>query len=313
MDLTDVSTADNEMTNMQGMSAPIRIILDTRCSLAHPLSFVFCWCTVDEVLDLLEQEESGPQEPQQPPQQPPRPQESQQPQETSAQRGQRLADAFLAPSCRIELQKYEKIVRRLISARVQLPRAKASMRISFKMDVAPLEATRKMCETAGLELVDGPRRVGANNFRKWKAAGPAATSRFAQLDKSHPLGFGGAKLKPPGKETRRKRCRVMTLLAPPLTVEHKISKDREEATIKAYLVTYNEEDRLGLPPHPEKIWGDAAKDTERQLKKYAKKMLGEMFVEGKPVSQTFLRNLGPQFYDSEEEASDDSDWEEGDE
>ena len=81
MDLTDVSTADNEMTNMQGMSAPIRIILDTRCSLAHPLSFVFCWCTVDEVLDLLEQEESGPQEPQQPPQQPPRPQESQQPQE----------------------------------------------------------------------------------------------------------------------------------------------------------------------------------------------------------------------------------------
>ena len=40
-------------------------------------------------------------------------------------------------------------------------------------------------------------------------------------------------------------------------------------------------------------------------------MLGEMFVEQLPVSQTFLRNLGTQYYDSCDEDSD-SNWSEGD-
>ena len=40
-------------------------------------------------------------------------------------------------------------------------------------------------------------------------------------------------------------------------------------------------------------------------------MLGEMFVELLPISQTFLKNLGPQYCSSGEE--EDSDWEPGDE
>ena len=39
------------------------------------------------------------------------------------------------------------------------------------------------------------------------------------------------------------------------------------------------------------------------MKKYAKKMLGEMFVEGMDISQTFKKNLGTQYASSESEMS----------
>jgi hypothetical protein len=96
----------------------------------------------------------------------------------------------------------------------------------------------------------------------------------------------------------------MTLLAPPLKVEHKVSKDEDTMVISAYLVTYNEKGMIGLPPGHEKIWGAATTATENQLKKCAaKRMLGDMFVEGLPISQTFLKQLGPQFADSDPEWS----------
>ena len=139
--------------------------------------------------------------------------------------------------------------------------------------------------------------------RKWKASGPAATARFAQLNKAHPLGWGGAKLTAAPKGAKKRLSRVMTLLAPPLTVEHSINKDEETARIKAQLVTFNEEGRLGLPPDHEEIWGAAAAATEAALTKYGKRMLGDMFVEGMAISGTFLKKLGPQYASSESELS----------
>ena len=224
--------------------------------------------------------------------------------------GERLAREAFPTSYRIDKRKLEGTVRKLISNRVRLPRAQASMRISFKLDLAPLAGVKAMCEEAGLQLIEGPRRCGSSTKRVWRADGPAATSRFAQLNKAHPMGWGGGKLAGPAKADRRQRARVMTLLAPPLTVEQKTSKDEETATIKAYLVTYNQEGRLGLPPRHEEIWGDAAASTSKALTKYAKRMLGEMFCELLPIRQTFLKNLGPQYCSSGEDS--DEDWSEGD-
>ena len=225
--------------------------------------------------------------------------------------GERLEREAVPTSYRISKRTVESTVRKLISNRVRLPRAQASMRISFKLDLAPLAGVKTMCEEAGLQLVEAPRRCGSLTKRKWRADGPAATSRFAQLNKAHPLGWGGGKLAGPAKADRRQRARVVTLLAPPLTVEHKAGRDEETATIKAHLVTFNQEGSLGLPPRHEEIWGDAAAATKKALTKYAKRMLGEMFVELLPISQTFLKNLGPQYCSSGEE--EDSDWEPGDE
>ena len=222
-------------------------------------------------------------------------------------------------------------MRSKISACVKLPRAQASMRIKFKLGLAPLGGIQRMCLDAGLTLQGKPTVRGAGkmrrNVRLWKTDGPAATCRFAQLQKAHPLGWEGGKLTAPAKDATKKvrpmppepantrppppstfrhhacilaylhtcilaylhTCilaylhtdigthartqvsRVMTLLAPPLSVEHSINEDVETATIKAQLVTYNEQGRLGLPPKHEEIWAGAAAATERALTKYAKK------------------------------------------
>ena len=223
--------------------------------------------------------------------------------ETPAEVGRRLADASFPLAHRVNHRKLEAIIRKKISRRVRLPRARASMRIKFQVDLAPLGGVTKMCEDAGLTLEEGPRRKGRRILRTWKTAGPKATALFRQLNKAHPLGWGGGKLVAPGKDSVKKVVRVMTLLAPPLTVEHFINQDEETATITAYLVTYNEEGRLGLPPNHKEIWGPWAAATEMQLKKYAKKMLGDMFVEQMAISQTFLKNLGPQYASSESEMS----------
>ena len=233
------------------------------------------------------------------------------PKESPAAMGLRLADAAFPLWHRVTQRKFEKLVRKKVASRVRLPRAAESMQIKFKLDLAPLQAVKKMCEDAGMQLINGPRRSGGSTRRTWKAAGPSSTAKFAQLDRAHALGFGGAKLKGPSKDDSRKRCRAMALLAPPLTVEHTTDQDREEAVIKAYLVTYNQEGELGLPPkHEEICWGDAAMSTERLPKKYAKKMLDEMGARGLALSQTFLKQLGGGFCSSGDETSE---WEEGDE
>jgi hypothetical protein len=238
------------------------------------------------------------------------------PKETPAQMGQRLADEAFPTHYKITKRKIEKMVRKKIAARVRLPRASASMRIKFKLDLAPQLGIKAMCEEAGLVMKEGPMRCGSTMKRVWKADGPAATARFAQLNKEHPLGWGGAKLGAAPKGAKRKVSRVMTLLAPPLEVDHRTSSDEETATISAYLVTYNESGQLGLPPNHTKIWGEATEATTRLLTKYAKKMLGEMFIDLKPVSQTFLRNLGRQYASSGEDEDSgmdsDTDWSEGD-
>lgn len=223
---------------------------------------------------------------------------------TPKERGERQAEACFPPAFRIKKRKMVVLLRKKIAAHVKLPRAEASMRIKFKLDVVPLDFIQQICEEAGLTLKAGITRRGGKNVRVWTTAGPAATARFAQLDEAHPLGWGGAKLTAPGKNATKKVCRVMTLLAPPLQVTHELSSDVECATITANLVTYNEQGRLGLPPHPHRIWGDATQATESALKKYAKKMLGNMFLEGLPVSQTFKQNLGWQYAGSESEMSD---------
>jgi len=257
---------------------------------------------VDDALDMLMEDVDKVSAAPKPPPKPP-------PKETPAKAIRRLAD--VPDRYWVSKRKVEALVRKKVSARVRLPRAKASMRIKFNLDLAPLAGIQAMCEEAGLELTQWPRRCGSTMKRVWKAAGPAATARFAQLNKAHPLGWGGAKLTAAPKASKRKVSRAMALLAPPLQVEHRVSQDQESATISAYLVTYNEEGTLGMPSEHEKIWGDATEATERALKKYAKRMLGEMFVEQLPVSQTFMRNLGTQYYDSCDEDSD-SNWSEGD-
>ena len=135
--------------------------------------------------------------------------------------GQRLADEAFPTHYKITKRKIEKMVRKKIAARVRLPRASASMRIKFKLDLAPQLGIKAMCEEAGLVMKEGPMRCGSTMKRVWKADGPAATARFAQLNKEHPLGWGGAKLGAAPKGAKRKVSRVMTLLAPPLEVDHR--------------------------------------------------------------------------------------------
>ena len=68
----------------------------------------------------------------------------------------------------------------------------ASMRIDFKLDLAPLDGVKKMCESAGLKLTAGPTKKGGANVRVWKTDGPAATCRFASTQKAHARGWGRA-------------------------------------------------------------------------------------------------------------------------
>jgi len=220
--------------------------------------------------------------------------------ETPAQRGQRLADESFAPSYRIKADVMQKTIRKALGRRVRLPRARGSMKVKAKIDLTPLQGVREMAEKAG--LIAQPLKIsGKSKRREWKTSGGLATASFASLEGTHPLAWGGAKLKAPIKGAKRKVSRVMTLLAPPLSVVHTSSTHEESTTITGHLVTYSEEGTLTLPPDPESIWGEAHEANKTVLTKYAKKMLADLFVAGKPISQTFKRKLGKQYASSESE------------
>jgi hypothetical protein len=121
------------------------------------------------------------------------------PVETPAEVGQRLAEAAMPPGYRVSKRKLEATIRRKIAAHVLLPRATSSMKVKFKLDLAPLQGVQKMCEEAGLVLKEGPKKMGSATYRKWQADGAAATSRFCQVNQAHPRGWGGAKLMGAGK------------------------------------------------------------------------------------------------------------------
>jgi hypothetical protein len=89
---------------------------------------------------------------------------------------------------------------------------------------------------------------GQARIRKWTTSGPSSAAAFASLDSTHPLAWGGEKLTRPAKGVKKKVSRVMTLLAPPLTVEHRMTRDEESTTITGYLVTYNQEGTMTVPP-----------------------------------------------------------------
>ena len=155
--------------------------------------------------------------------------------ETPEQKGIRLAEESI-DVCAIQRQKVVSTIRKKLSARVRLPRAQGSMRVRLKLDVVPRRAIQKLCEESGLTVTPWRRR-GKAAVREWKAAGPKATAQFASLGGTHRLALGGAKLMAPGKGAKKRVCRVVTLLAPPLTVVERTSKDEESATISGYLVT----------------------------------------------------------------------------
>ena len=50
------------------------------------------------------------------------------------------------------------------------------------------------------------------------------------------------------KGAKKKVSRVMTLLAPPLTVEHRMTPHEESVMISGCLVTYNEGGSMTVPP-----------------------------------------------------------------
>ena len=67
------------------------------------------------------------------------------------------------------------------------------------------------------------------------------------------------------------------------TPQPPVASVKERAKISAYLYTWNEHGTPGLPPNHTKIWGEATRATEQQLKKYAKKMLDGMAAKGMPL------------------------------
>ena len=227
--------------------------------------------------------------------------------ETPAQRGQRLADESFAPSYRIKAAVLQKTIRKALGRRVRLPRARGSMKVKCKIDLTPLQAIAEMAEKAGF-IKQHLEIVGRSKKRKWTTDGPKAAVAFAALESTHPLAWGGAKLTAPAKGAKKKVSRVMTLLAPPISIVHTSTPEDESTTITGHLVTYTEEGTLTLPPKPELVWGEAHEATKTVLTKYAKKMLGDLFVHGKPISQTFKQKLGKQYAssDSEVEYSEDS-------
>lgn len=228
--------------------------------------------------------------------------------EAPAALGRRLAEEALPKRYSLSANKVRKAIVKRIAAHVRLPRAKESMSWKFKLDLAPLAAIREISEAAGLGNCPDVEWTGSGRKSKvrrtWIANGGKAASSFASLQLGHPLAWGGAKLVRAPKGAARKVSRVMTMLAPPLEVVHVNGEDEESVTIKGHLVTSNEAGVMRLPPNHEKLWGAANEATERVLKKYAKKTLGDMYVQGMPLSQSFKRKLGPQFESSDEEASD---------
>ena len=224
--------------------------------------------------------------------------------ETPGQAGRRLAQAVLPKTYSILAKKVKKTIVKRLAAHVLLPRAMGSMHFKFKMDLVPLKGLMEMCEEAGLARQPVVRRGGFSKItRSWKTDGPAATARFASLQQTgHSLAWGGGKLKRPEKGAKRAVSRVMTLMAPPLTVTHTTTDDEESATFEGYLVTYNEAGEMTLPPNHQELWGNATEATKRVLTKYAKRTLGDMFVNLLPVSQTFKKRLsGTQYASSESE------------
>ena len=102
--------------------------------------------TVDDALDMLMEDVDKISAAPWPPPKPP-------PKETPAKAFRRLAD--VPDRYWVSKRKVEALVRKKVSARVRLPRAKASMRIKFNLDLAPLAGIQAMCEEAGLELTQG--------------------------------------------------------------------------------------------------------------------------------------------------------------
>jgi len=223
--------------------------------------------------------------------------------ETPARVGRRLAQAVIPKVYSFTANKVRKTIAKRLAAHVLLPRATGSMHFRFKLDLVPMHGVKELAEEAGLDLVRPIKRLHKMGkiIREWKTMGPSATSRFCRLQDAHHLAWGGAKLKAPSKMEARQVARVMTLVAPPFTVTSTVTSDEESATFDGYLVTFNEKGEMTYPPDHEELWGEATKATERVLKKYAKRMLGDMFVEGLAVSQTFKKNLGPQFASSDSE------------
>ena len=232
--------------------------------------------------------------------------------ETPEERGTRLAmEAFPHQYC-LSSHKLKTTIRKRLSAHVRQPRASNSMRWRFKLDLVPMLGVKKLCEAAGLEeqLSSAPSS-SRKAKRIWRTSGASATAKFASLeDSSHALAWGGAKLKAPAKGSKSPACRLMTLVAPPITVTHVSTKDEDSAIFEGHLVTYNEQGILTIPPKHETLWGDATEATKRVLTKYAKRMLGDMFVNGMPISQTFKQKLGPQYASSESEYESEGEWEE---
>ena len=226
--------------------------------------------------------------------------------ESPARAGRRLAQEALPKTFSFTENKVRKTISKRISNHVQLPRAQGSMHFKFSMDLVPMHGLKAMAEAAGLE-VQPVKRIGGMRkiIRKWKTQGPSATAKFCNLQGVHRLAWGGAKLKAPAKKATRPVARVMTLVAPPFTATSTVTNDEESATLEGYLVTFNEKGEMTYPPDHEELWGEATESTKRVLKKYARRMLGDMYVEGLPVSQTFKKNLGPQFCSSEEEDASD--------
>ena len=211
--------------------------------------------------------------------------------------------AALPPCHSLTVRKIEKTIRKRLAAHVLLPRAQGSMHFKFNMELAPMHGLKAMAEKAGLDVQPVKRIGGMRKIkRSWSTQGCNATAKFCTLEQGHSrLAWGGAKLKAPGKSDTRQVSRVMTLAAPPFTVTSTVTNDEESATFEGYLVTCNEKMEFTYPPNHEELWGEATEATKRTLKKYAKRMLGDFFVEGYAVSQTFKKNLGKQYASSESE------------
>ena len=130
-------TYEASPTQWEGVSLALRTESVTIFGRLHTPEFSFAACPVDDALEMLVE---GVDEP------------PAVPKETPAQMGQRLADEAFPTHYKITKRKIEKMVRKKIAARVRLPRASASMRIKFKLDLAPQLGIKAMCEEAGLLL-----------------------------------------------------------------------------------------------------------------------------------------------------------------
>ena len=224
--------------------------------------------------------------------------------------GKRLAEEALPRRYALSALAIRKTIVKRLSAHVRLPRATGSMSWKFKLDLAPLEGVREICEAAGMQLQYPLKFLGSGRStrtrRTWRATGPSATSKFASLQMGHPLAWGGGKLVKAPKGSTRQVSRQMTLLAPPLTVEHTIGKDESSTTISGHLVTFNETGQMRLPPKHEELWGSSSAATTRVLSKYAKKMLEGMYLEGMPLSKSFKQQMERKAHQPEYPSSEES-------